>query len=393
MTILLFFFYYCICNLLHLSSQYKFDLCRNPSLYLSHPYINICYGNPPQCLNTVLDINTKLSGICSYSVDHSNNAYKIENSNTVEKTNQLNTLFFPDGSVTGKEIKEKLFYDSEAKFTLLLIEWFTIERAQFDNFLGLQLDNDENEYSLIQFLAKHQLINKKMFSITPNTFYLGEMPISKKNENLLKTCKCNKKFTAWNCEGSQLETQDQKMSLKFGLGDEETIIKFVTRKEDIDAPLDFALVLFDHYKTLSSIRNNCEVVSLRDNKGKRLKCTRDIESYIPSLFGFDIILKSGYKIKINSDELFYENEERGYNFILNALDINYWEIGDHILKKETMIFDMDNYEVSFYEGGSVNISVNDTLLLGKKICIFIFFLCLSGISQIIFSVYKNKPFY
>lgn len=105
----------------------------------------MCYGQPQQCLNTVIDLFSKISCVSDYNVDQNPNSYQIEKSSTVVKTDQLNTLFFQDGSVTGREIKEQFLPDSTIKMTFLLIQWFTLEREQFDNLLGLQMKSFANE--------------------------------------------------------------------------------------------------------------------------------------------------------------------------------------------------------------------------------------------------------
>ena len=155
----------------------------------------MCYGQPKQCLNTVIDLYSRMSCVTDYNVDQNINAYQIEKSTTVIKTDQLNTLFLQDGSVTGKEIKEQFLDDSNVKMTFLFIQWFTLEREQFDNLLGLQMkaflnETEQEMYSVLDFLQANKVINRKLFALTPEYFYLGELPPEvKKNYNIMKTLK------------------------------------------------------------------------------------------------------------------------------------------------------------------------------------------------------------
>ena len=78
--------------------------------------------------------------------------------------------------------------------------------------------------------------------------------------------------------------------------------------------------------------------------------------------------------------------EGGYDFILTAYDISYWEFGDDVIRKESMMFDMDNYEIGFIRVSHDN---NGTL---KKLMIFIFIIALLGIVVLIASFYRYKTY-
>ena len=378
----------CILKRIEISSQYKYEIKRDNN-YFSHPYIKMCYGQPQQCLNTVIDLFSKISCVSDYNVDQNPNSYQIEKSSTVVKTEQLNTLFFQDGSVTGKEIKEQFLPDSTIKMTFLFIQWFTLEREQFDNLLGLQMKSFTNEteqeiYSVLEFLQKNKVITRKVFTLTPDYFYLGELPPEvKKNYNILKRCKSSQYYNAWNCPMMMLDTQDKKMSLKFDSTD--TLVKFYTRKDGISAPKDYGLLIIDHYLGNQYLKDYCRKESVYQ-EARTMKCTKDIKQYIRYIDGLDFYISSEIILQVNNDVLFKENIEGGYDFILTAYDISYWEFGDDVIRKESMMFDMDNYEIGFIRMSHDN---NGTL---KKLMIFIFIIALLGIVVLIASFYRYKTY-
>ena len=133
------------------------------------------------------------------------------------------------------------------------------------------------------------------------------------------------------------------------------------------------------------LKEHCRKESVYQ-EARTMKCTKDIKQYIKYIDGLDFYISSEIILQVNNDVLFKENMEGGYDFILTAYDISYWEFGDDVIRKESMMFDMDNYEIGFIRVSHDN---NGTL---KKLMIFIFIIALLGIVVLIASFYRYKTY-
>lgn len=362
----------------------EFTILRTEK-YDQSPYINICFGNPPQCLDTVIDTTRSITCLLNSKSEPLNiNGFDTDVNKEPFKKNSYSVIYFPDGTLRGYN-NPMCYENTKDTFNVILIEEKDFPHgANFDNILGLMNvkppKDDNTNRSFVNYLYRNNLISRRVFTMDRDKLIIGPSYIKRTSH----TCKVFEVFREWNCIFKHIETSDGKLIFDNVGEAKNNVLKFCSRGKGIITPYKNGKQIIEHYKGYRILLNCLTIYDKRDQEISRFVCPIFDTSVLP---GIKIYIDYEYFIDIPSSKLFYLNKDNKLEFIIHPQYGNTvsWDIGDDILKYETISYDMDDMSLTFY-GGSIKATESRT----KKLYIFFIIINLAGIF-IIFSTYlRNK---
>lgn len=371
------------------------DIHREHDKYLGHPYIELSFGTPPQRLELVIDITRSISCLADSTMDDKSiTAFHTKNSNTLKIDKFMTTLLFKGGRIAGKEYNDFLVLNnanqSNARIKFILLDYFTLNRKEFDNLVGLKmsenhLESKDDKSQLINVLYNNDIIKDRLFGISYNKLYLGETP---PDLNMYSKYTCSSDYNGhyWSCNVHKLEVRGAGISFDLK-GTEKIRALFSSRELYSVVPSHIGEKIFEYYFKIKKVKDNCHLTEKNFDDLNYFFIQCKTFDYL-GIEGVELTLEGGYRVKIEGEDLFFA-EENLLTFAVAHCSQESFEISSYFFRKELVVFDMKKKTVTFSTWSGINFYPfsQKKLFLGElSLCSFGILFCLVSLIKSI----KNK---
>lgn len=343
---------------------------EKPSKKLALPIINLNLGNPFKKFSLIYSTGKHVTWLFRYKANDEKINQKYFDKK-LSKTLIITEDHYEINSFTFGTLCERVLdyisinEEISTFFSFMLVYFLSPNSLLADGELGLArkylgiyadpyITKNVSNFSFIEGLYKDNKIEKKIFahkwtSEKNGILYIGEYPLTNREIPYYNfyTCKSSDKFGEinqfWNCKINGINIDNK----YFDYSSNEEIGIFSTGEKFIFAP-ENRIDIINNIKNYSKWgRENCIIDEWTAYKELHCNYIGFKYSYFPSVY-FDF---NGYKIKLQSEDLFYYNDNKKYYRLLivptNKKD--YWIFGSILTNKNNMIFNYENGTVTFFK--------------------------------------------
>ena len=293
----------------------------------------------------------------------------------------------------------------------------SLNRKYIDIYADPYITKNVSNFSLMEGLYKDKFIKNKIFAHRWNergegadeeagVLYIDEFPLQEE-EKLnydFHTCKSlNKRGEInqfWNCFIDGIKIGNDYINYSYDDNINEIGI-FSTSEKFIFIP-ERNVEIIEYIKNYSSWgKDNCIIEGLTAYKELHCDYKKFKYSYFPDIY----INFNGYEIKLTPEDIFYYNDNKKYYRLLMVLynKKDYWIFGSLLTNKNNMIFDGENYTVTFFKKREMfnNSLIANYLLYALLLVILLgiyliwmklYYLNLNKKKKKIFNKYKSETF-
>ncbi len=335
--------------------------------------IEVCLTKENKIFNMYLDIDTLYTWVPSSEstinfkkvINDKSSDVKIINSNVslqYENDKKINGNYISTSCTISK-------YNLNNFNLISVISTYGIYDKNIEGYfsLGYPYSNEAKSYSILYNLKQNNQIDKKVFSIyfdqSNNGFLLlGKTTneiTDKKNYGLCKIdTNFNNNFGHWYCKikglllGKNI-VNDQIINFT---DENNNKIKFDFKQIKTFFPIIYILKLEQIYFNKLINEGNCNF-GIKNN----IFTFTCLENKYNELSDLTLVINDDFGLYISKEDLFiYDEEDKEYEFIFYAKDgINEFILGSHIMKKYSMIFNIDDNQVGMYNSKGKIIKLND----------------------------------
>ena len=386
---------FCIQLKLHLEKQvYQFPINHNlyrrlsneplrelylneyekPNIKLALPTVSVGIGFPPQNFSLLYSTGKQVTWVYREKSNYdklSQKYFDTEKTKTLIKYDEcyeVNSFTF--GTLCHKVQDYITINNTISTFMSFMLIFFLSPNSLYADgelslnrkYLGIYSDpyitKNVSNFSLIEGLYNDKYINNKIFAHRwkegeeEGILYIDEYPLLEEEKIYydFHTCKSfNNRGEInqfWNCfiDGIKIGNNYINYSLE---NDNNEIGIFSTSEKFIFIPERNAEII-EYIKNYSSWgRDNCILEGATAYKELHCDYKKFKYSYFPDVY----INFNGYEIKLTPEDIFYYNENKKYYRLLMVLfnKKDYWIFGSLLTNKNNMIFDGENYTVTFFK--------------------------------------------
>ena len=346
--------------------------------------IPLCLGTPPQCINVLYE--TMLSHLIINPIPTQNtHHFKIDASSTSQTKKINNFLGKKKEIITDQLMIETLTFP----FDFLLNSVQSNRFANFEGVFGFGSDYDpiNDVYNYNFSLVKTMNSQRKWKNIFGHKYlkerqhlrlYIGEITDSEfveKYGNSKNYPKCyisssnkilndinNSLSHGWSCMMQKVKIIDDSI---IDIPNTSGIVIFSTGYNKISGPLAQGQAIINQIIQNPAINEKCKTVMYDGNK-TNLICAWTFDIYSFPTIVFEI---NGIELGLTPSNIFYkEYDILGGNFVYKgrfsfARDVEYWTVGQPLLREYDMVFDMDEGSVGFWNAETIGVN-KDSLVKG-----------------------------
>ena len=327
-----------------------------------YQYIEVCLTKDNQCFNLLFDIDSLYTWVPSSENTKEFNKKFNEKASDIQTINSnINVQYENTKKITGKLLST---VSTIAKTNLNNFQFISVSSNEeiYDKSLegyfglGYPYTNDGKTYSILMNLEKNNHIKKKVFTVTFNkekkgTLLLGTIPNNINNDmNNYGTCNIESSFSNdyghWFCKMKGLLLGKNLSNDKMINFDDNSNnkFKFDYKNPKSVLPINYLLKIQELYFNKLIDNSQC---SFAMNKGYfTFSCSSNNYNELSELI---FVVNDEFGFLINKDDLFdYNEENKKYDFIFYGNNANEFILGSNILKKFSMVFNMDENKIGMY---------------------------------------------
>lgn len=346
--------------------------------------IPICIGTPPQCINVLYE--TILSHLIINPIPTENTYhFKIDASSSSQTKKISNFLGKEKEIITDQLMLETLTFP----FDFWLNSPEPNRFSNFEGVFGFGSDYDPiNEvynynFSLVKALNSKKggknIFGHKYFKERQHLrLYVGEITDSEfveKYGNSKNYPKCyisssnkilsdisNALSHVWSCKMEKIKIIDDSIT---DIPNTNGVVIFSTGYNKISGPLAQGQSIINRILQNPAINEKCKTVMYDGNK-TNLICAWTFDIYSFPTIVFEI---NGIELGLTPSNLFYkEYDILGGNFVYKGRfsfdpDVEYWTVGQPLLREYDMVFDMDEGTVGFWNAETIGVN-KESLIKG-----------------------------
>ena len=337
--------------------------------------VPIIIGSKGEQFEVQIDTTTSLTWIPSINTTYSVNKFNPKNSATCSITNLTFEIDDEDGNVKGLSLYDSISVGSYSldKFGFVLADSFQQNFKDFNQGkLGLGFHHEHGvDFNFIGSLKKNKLIEKEIFSISPNDkeLIIGDIPEKYKGE---KYTKCN-----------LTETNDLDNVYRAGWVCEMTHIYFGVDTEnktlEMALPVDARVIFDSAYKYISMPKRHLDkfnknfmeefyhdsCIQIKENEEIYFICDAD-EKIEKGAMAFVI---GGYGYVIPWYKLFKKILDDKFEMLIRFQKENddIFTFGYPFVSQFVVVYNYEDKELGFYGGEKINVTKDwDKYMIGES---------------------------
>jgi hypothetical protein len=344
-------------------------------------YTQIEIGDPPRKIDSLINFQDSLFyfwNISSSYIDL-NSSYNPSNSSSFNIISNINNSHFKN------IISEDIYFytdinctnKSKYKISKILFPELIINQSLF-NIIGMQVNNTNKTYNLINLLKSKDIIDNYIWTIKFENLTQGKLIIGDFPHNYDKNNYENKNLTLINTysKGDKIFWGIQFSAIKFGQKtiNDLNIGKIEPKFEDIIGPYEYIIsieeIFFEKYKNKDICKRIFDKLDGEDIF--RYVCDKDMfEKKDIDLFPNLTLISAelNFSFVLTGKELFMEKNNK-INFLIvskfGKTDVD-WKLGRIFLYKYQFVMDNDNNLIGIYKDNNKNVfeekEKNSTMLI------------------------------
>lgn len=319
-------------------------------------YGNIYMGSNKETHTVILDSGSNilwLPAIDCHSCSNNTSKYDFYSSSSYKNLTSVANITYAQGFVEGFESEDLISLSSNKNnldsvpFYFLLVEKEESLNALSDGVLGLGVNYENENQSIVLQLYKHKLIAKPKFTVMLNSeiekskIYFGEL----------------------SAENSSIPVYQNKCSLPTNSPYWGCVIKSVSLNNNSDSQFKpkFGFSVFDTGTSylIMPLEDLIDILSLFKQEKSDLSCALTLYNQLvckcesPSEFSdFKLNFDSENQVEVPIRNLIYFNKNLSYQCVFEIIasdseNLSLWILGDSILRNLIVEFDMESKVISF----------------------------------------------
>ena len=338
-----------------------------------YQYIEVCLTKDNQCFNLLFDIDSLYTWVPSSENKQEFNKKFNEKVSDIQTINSnINVKYENKKSITGKLLST---VSTIAKTSLNNFQFISVSSNE-ENYnkttegyfgLGYPYTNDGKTYSILMNLEKNNHIKKKVFTVVFNkekkgTLLLGTIPNNINNDmKNYGTCNIESSFSNdyghWYCKMKGLLLGKSLVNDKMIKFDDNSNnkFKFDYKNPRSIVPISYLLQIQELY--FYKLIDNSQCTFSMYKGFFSFSCSSNNYNELNEII---LIVNDEFGYLISKEDLFVYNDEiKKYDFIFYGNNANEFIIGSNILKRFSMVFNMDENKIGMYNSDNKIIKMDE----------------------------------
>ena len=337
-------------------------------------YIEVCLTKDNKCFNLILDTDSFYTWVPSSENKQEFNKKFDEKVSDIQTINSnINVKYANNKAITGKLLST---VSTIAKTSLNNFQFISVSSNE-ENYnktiegyfgLGYPYTNDGKTYSILINLEKNNHIKKKVFTIVNNykekkgTLLLGTIPNNINNDmKNYGSCNIESNFSNdyghWYCKIKGLLLGKSLANDKMINFDDNSNnkFKFDYKNPRSIIPMSYLLKIQELY--FNKLIDNVQCTFSMNNGFFSISCSSNNYNELNEL---TFLVNDDFGFLITKEDLFiYNDGSKKYDFILYGINENVFILGSNILKRFSIVFNMDENKIGMYNSDNKIIKIEE----------------------------------